>query len=180
MAVNLSFIHYHRKQLCLFSFILFSKWTFSKIDVLLLYSSVNFNTYKDSCNHHPSQDTQLLHHCRETTFCCPDDSHLHPQQSLRTTMYVLHHHREMLSETARIIDYRSLLDWLHLFSIMSLKFIKVWCISIIFFNCWVVLYDMVIQLFVEPFIWKYILVVSSVEWLWIELLKHSCVSILWP
>lgn len=75
MAINLLFIHYHRKQLCLFSFILFSKWTFSKIDVLLLYSSVNFNTYKDSCNHHPSQDTELFHHCRETALMIHASTH---------------------------------------------------------------------------------------------------------
>lgn len=170
MAISVLLIHYHRKWLCPFSFILLYELIFSKIDFSLLYGSMNFNTCMDSYNYHRNQDTGLFHHHWETPSSCTFDSCLHPHQPLTTTIFVLYHHREMLFE--KLID-----SYLRLASFSSNAFKIHQGVTFInnrfLKNYWVVFHDVVVPQLVTPFILNYIWVVSSFEWLWMELLKYS-------
>lgn len=48
------------------NFFLLFNLTYSKIDLYLAYSSMNFNLWIDSCNHHHNQETQQFHHPSKT------------------------------------------------------------------------------------------------------------------
>ena len=54
-----------------FLLLLLFKFTNSAVEKILVYSSMNFNTCIDSCDHHKSQDIEKLLHLKKLPTAAP-------------------------------------------------------------------------------------------------------------